>query len=90
MPFLVRFRGRRVERELQSLGVDDARRIAAAIDALGSNPRPAGSLRLRASTRLRRIRVSDFRVIYSIDYASNTVTVESIIRRNERTYRQDR
>ena len=87
MPFQVRFRGRRVERELQDLGSDDARRVAAAIDDLGRNPRPFGSIRLRGSRGLHRIRVGDYRVIYSIDYANRVVTVVNILRRNERTYR---
>ena len=88
MPFRVRFRGRRVERELQSLAADDARRIAAAIDALGSNPRPVGSLALQSNPGRRRIRVGSYRVIYSIDHTDRVVTVEEILRRNERTYRR--
>lgn len=87
MPFRVRFRGRRVERRLQELDADYARRIAAAIDDLGRNPRPVGSARLRGSRGLHRIRVGNYRVIYSIDYTDRVVTIEEILPRNERTYR---
>ena len=88
MPFRVKFRGRRVERQLQELDADYARRIAAAIDDLGRNPRPVGSARLRGSRSLHRIRVGNYRVIYSIDYTDRAITVEEILPRNERTYRR--
>ena len=87
MPFRVRFRGRRAERELQDLNADDSRRVAAAIDDLGRNPRPVGSTRLRGGRSLHRIRVGNYRVIYSIDYTNRIVIIERIPRRNERTYR---
>jgi mRNA interferase RelE/StbE len=87
MPFRVRFRTRRVERELRSLVPNDTRRIAAAIDALIVNPRPVGSIRLRGSPGMYRIRVGEFRVIYSIDYSNSVVIVQAVLRRNERTYR---
>ncbi len=87
MPFRVRFRTRRVERELRSLVPNDTRRIAAAIDALIVNPRPVGSIRLRGSRGMYRIRVGEFRVIYSIDYSNSVVIVQAVLRRNERTYR---
>lgn len=87
MPFRVRFRGQRAERELQDLNADDSRRVAAAIDDLGRNPRPVGSTRLRGSRGLHRIRVGNYRVIYSIDYTNEMVSIVTIQRRNERTYR---
>ncbi len=88
MPFQVRYRNRRVERDLQRLEESDRRRINAAIDALAPSPRPPGSVMLQGRQGAYRIRVGNYRVIYSIEYAIRVVWIDEIIRRNERTYRR--
>ena len=42
-------------------------RIGAAIDSLAENPRPAGVKRLAGSQDFYRIRVGQYRVVYSIE-----------------------
>ena len=59
MPFEVRFRNRRIERELRSIGKDGALRVAEAISGLAHDPYPAGSLRLRGNSDMRRSRAGD-------------------------------
>lgn len=53
-------------KELGKLDRQIARRIARAISALAANPRPAGCRRLVGYDELWRIRVGDYRVIYTI------------------------
>ena len=53
--------------ELAALPKADQRRIAARIDALRDNPRPPGVKMLAGGDKLYRLRVGDYRVIYSID-----------------------
>jgi mRNA interferase RelE/StbE len=42
------------------------RRISDALDGLAENPRPCGSKKLKGAEDLWRIRVGDYRVIYTI------------------------
>ncbi|MCU0836627.1 MAG: type II toxin-antitoxin system RelE/ParE family toxin [Chromatiaceae bacterium] len=49
---------------LLSLPRDVQKRLAAAIDGLASDPRPAGCRKLTGSDALYRIRVGDYRVVY--------------------------
>ena len=55
------------QRELATLPKDVRRRIANRIDALRENPRPPGAKQLQGEDRLYRLRVGDYRVIYSIE-----------------------
>ena len=60
----------------------DGRRVLAAIAALAQNPRPPGCLKLTGSPSWR-IRVGAYRVIYEIDDAGRTVTVEAVGHRGD-------
>lgn len=53
-------------KELSKLDRQIARRVARAVSALGANPRPAGCRRLVGYDDLWRVRVGDYRVIYTI------------------------
>ena len=53
---------------------EHADRIRRAVDALAENPSPPGSLELRGRQE-RRLRVSDYRVIYVVDDTRRLVTV---------------
>jgi mRNA interferase RelE/StbE len=57
----------RAERELAALQQTDQLRIAKRIDSLATTPRPSGCKKLAGAQRLYRIRIGDFRVIYSIE-----------------------
>ncbi|MDQ2853156.1 MAG: type II toxin-antitoxin system RelE/ParE family toxin [Actinomycetota bacterium] len=53
-------------KELDKLDRQVAKRVARAISALGTNPRPAGCRRLVGYDDLWRLRVGDYRIIYTI------------------------
>ena len=55
------------ERQLAALPQDAQRRIARKIDALRKDPRPPGVELLHGDERFYRLRVGDYRVIYSIE-----------------------
>ena len=59
------------------------RRIARAIDGLAATPRPAGDVTNQGSDPLRSIRVGDYRVVYTLEYATRTVLIVTIRHRRE-------
>ena len=62
---------------LRLLPADLCRRIESAYEALGTNPHPTGSKRLKGSDRLR-IRVAGWRIIYTVEDTLLVVTVVKI------------
>lgn len=72
--------------ELAALPKANQRRIAAKI-ALRDNPRPPGVKMLAGGDKLYRLRVGDYRVIYSIDGKKLVVLVIRIGHRKE-VYRE--
>ena len=87
-PYQVRLRSRRVQRELEALPQQDQRRVTVAIQALATEPRPAGSVQLEDG--IFRVRVGNYRIIYHIDERERLVDIGGIRRRNEGTYRRIR
>jgi mRNA interferase RelE/StbE len=69
--------------ELAALPKADQRRIAARIDALRDNPRPPGVKMLAGGDKLYRLRVGDYRLIYSIDGKKLVVLVIRIGHRKD-------
>ena len=61
-------------KELEALPAKDRSRIVARIEALAGNPRPPGSEKLSGEEKYR-LRQGDYRVLYSIQDASATVTI---------------
>lgn len=59
--------------------------IAPAIDSLTKDPRPQGCKKLRG-TDLWRLRIGQYRAIYSIDDKAHLVTVLKVAIRREDTY----
>lgn len=74
---------RSARRELQDLPHIIAERILAKIDLLASNPRPSGCKKLRGHSNLWRIRVGDYRIVYSVNDNNQVVDVSIIRHRNE-------
>jgi mRNA interferase RelE/StbE len=71
-------------RELAKLPRPIARRIAVAIDALASDPRPAGVRKLAGGSGDQwRIRVGGYRVLYEIRDAELIVTVAKLVHRRQ-------
>ncbi len=83
--YRVRFRSRSVRKELDSLDDETYLRIAAAIHRLQENPHPPGTKKLTGQ-EVYRIRIGDFRVLYSVDDKLKEVRVEAVRKRDERTY----
>lgn len=72
------------ERELKKIrDVGAVKRILAAISALANNPRPLGVKALQGDTSILRIRVGDYRVLYSVIDAEVLVIVISVGHRRE-------
>ena len=55
--------------------------------ALGDNPRPPGCRKLSGAARRWRLRVGNYRVVYDIFDSDQLVTIEYILRRTTRTYK---
>lgn len=62
-----------------------AERIAEEIKGLKNNPHPANSAPL--AYNLNKMRIGDYRVIYSIVEAENVIVIGKISRRSESTYK---
>jgi mRNA interferase RelE/StbE len=58
---------KRVERQLAKLVPEVQLRVQIAIDALDENPRPDGVKKLKGKDNQYRIRVGDYRIIYTIE-----------------------
>lgn len=71
------------EKELNWLPVKLIARIIARLENLAFNPRPPGCKKLSGGENEWRIRVGDYRVIYSIDDKARMVDVTRIAHRRE-------
>ena len=77
---------REARRALGRVPGADYSRLERAIDALAEEPRPRGSKKLRAWAPLWRIRVGDYRIVYSVFDRERIVKVLRVARRGQRTY----
>lgn len=66
------------DRQLAKLPHQAREMLGAALVALGSNPRPAGCVKLTDSQDLGRIRIGDYRVLYQIRDDRLLITVVKI------------
>lgn len=71
------------ERALKKLTSVILRRIARAIDDLRTNPRPSGAAALQGEPGLLRIRVGDYRIIYTVRDDRLTVLVITVGHRRD-------
>ena len=83
--YKVRFRSRSVRKELDSLDDETYLRIVAAIHRLRENPRPPETKKLTGQ-EVYRIRLGDYRVLYTVDDKAKEVRIEAVRKRDERTY----
>jgi mRNA interferase RelE/StbE len=70
-------------KELEALDAVVVRRIFPRIERLGKNQRPRGCRKLRHQENLWRIRVGDYRVIYSIFEERGVVDIVSVRHRSD-------
>ena len=74
---------RSAEKDLRKLDAAPRRRVLRSIDALVSNPRPVGCRKLYGSENAYRIRIGDYRVIYTVDDDVLVVAIERVRHRRE-------
>jgi mRNA interferase RelE/StbE len=77
---------RSARKELENLPANIADRILRKIEALAENPRLPGVIKLQGSKNLWRLRVGDYRVVYSINDFSRRVDI-AVIRHRRDVYR---
>jgi len=71
------------KRELVGLSTDAIERVLPRIRELANDPRPPGCKKLRGSKSLWRIRVGDYRVVYTVDDSAKVVDITRIAHRRE-------
>ena len=74
---------RSARKELQALSHSVAERIFEKIELLASNPRLIGCKKLRGQSGLWRLRVGEYRIIYSIDDGKRVVDIAVVRHRSE-------
>ena len=74
---------RSAQKELDALDDTLFARIDRRILALADNPRPAGCRKLKGYKDQWRVRAGDYRVIYTIDDPTRTVSVTRVAHRRE-------
>lgn len=74
---------RSARKELEKLDVPAVNAIFPKIERLGGTPRPKGARKLHGEQYLWRIRVGDYRVIYTIDDEARLVDVVAVRHRSE-------
>ncbi len=72
-----------VEKDLRSVRKEFVARIWARIAALADNPFPKNIVKLTGAEQLYRIRVADYRVIYTVDREAREVIVQHVRHRRE-------
>jgi mRNA interferase RelE/StbE len=82
--YAVRFR-RSAEKDLQRLDETVQGRVLEAAEGLATNPRPFGFRKLQGRRRddAFRIRVGDYRIVYTVDDGAKAVTIERVRHRRE-------
>jgi mRNA interferase RelE/StbE len=75
--------GSRAAKELSALPAAVAQRVDAAILRLSSDPRPHGVKKLKGERQLWRMRVGDYRIVYSIDDEQLVVDVIGVPHRSK-------
>jgi len=77
---------RSARKELENLPANIADRILRKIEALAVNPRLPGVIKLQGRRNFWRLRVGDYRVVYSINDFSRTIDV-AVVRHRRDVYR---
>lgn len=70
-------------KELSRLTGPVVTRIAGRIERLADNPRPSGCKKLKGGVNEWRIRIGDYRVVYTIEDTAKAVDVTRIAHRKE-------
>jgi mRNA interferase RelE/StbE len=74
---------RSARKELQALDRTVAARVFRRIEALATTPRPSGCKKLEGAVNLWRLRVGDWRVVYSVDDSKLLVDISAVRHRRD-------
>jgi mRNA interferase RelE/StbE len=74
---------RSARKELESLPASIVGRILPRIEALAQTPRPSGCRKLSGERNLWRLRIGDYRVLYSVDDRQRVVDVNAVRHRRD-------
>jgi mRNA interferase RelE/StbE len=74
---------RSAEKDMRRLSSSVRDRVFEAVEGLAKSPRPSGCKKLVGSANAYRIRVGDYRVVYSVDDVVLIVAVEKVCHRGE-------
>ncbi len=74
---------RSARKELERLDSPTLRRIWSRIEALATDPRPPGAVKLTGSTNLWRVRVGVYRVLYAINDVTRVVDIVGVRHRKD-------
>ncbi len=74
---------RSARRELEGFPRSVVTRVVTRIESLGISPRPAGCRKLQGTGAFYRIRIGDYRVIYSVDDEKRVVDVVAVRHRSD-------
>ena len=80
--YWVEFRGS-AERELHRIDPQMVPRIMEVIRGLAEEPRPPGTRKLAGSEHGYRVRVGDYRVVYTVDDEQKIVSIDRVRHRRE-------
>jgi mRNA interferase RelE/StbE len=72
-----------VEKDLRSLPAPVLKRVFKRVEALADHPLPHGSLKLAGAEQLYRIRVGEYRIVYTVDSDSRQVIVYYVRHRRD-------
>ena len=81
-PYAITF-ARSARKELERLGEPIRTRVFHRIERLSSDPRPTGCRKLEGAEDLWRIRIGDYRIIFSVDDSSRVVDISAIRHRSD-------
>lgn len=76
-----------IEKLLRKVDKKDRAALYAALDALRNGNVAGLKIKKLTNSRFYRVRVGDFRIVFLMGGNKNTVIIESVRLRNERTYR---
>src|SRR5215470_15817537 len=80
--YALRF-ARAARRELEALDIVMVQRLFPAIESLAHEPRPRGCRKVQGADNLWRIRVGDYRVLYTIDDHARIIDILAIRHRSD-------
>lgn len=72
-----------VFKDYKKIPADICGKIVNRIDALGNNPRPVQSKKLKGRKEEYRLRIADYRVVYSIDDQEKIILISHVKHRRE-------